>query len=68
MNREVDTSLVLDSIEELLYTIVDAAKMILERTPPELSSDIIENGIYLAGGSSNIMELAKIMASETELV
>ncbi len=67
MNREVDTSLVLDSIEELLYTIVDAAKMILERTPPELSSDIIENGIYLAGGSSNIMELAKIMASETEL-
>lgn len=67
MEREIRADLVLDSIGELLYTIVDAAKMILERTPPELSSDIIENGIYLTGGSSNIVELAKIMARETEL-
>jgi len=67
MEEEVTSSLVLDAIIESMYTIVDAAKMILERTPPELSSDIIENGIYLTGGSSNILEFAKIMAKETEL-
>lgn len=67
MEHEISSKLVLESIIELLYTIVDATKMILERTPPELSSDIIENGIYMTGGSSNIMELAKIMAKETEL-
>lgn len=67
MEEEVTSELVLDSVSEIIYTIVDAAKMILERTPPELSSDIIENGIYLTGGSSNILEFAKIMAKETEL-
>lgn len=67
MEREISSKLVLNAISEGIYTIVDAAKMILERTPPELSSDIIENGIYLTGGTSNILELAKIMASETEL-
>lgn len=67
MDREITSNVVLKAINEIIYTIVDAAKMILERTPPELSSDIIENGIYLTGGTSNILELAKIMARETEL-
>lgn len=67
MEKEIYSDMVQEAISELLYSIVDAAKMILERTPPELSSDIIENGIYLTGGSSNILELARIMARETEL-
>ena len=42
-------------------------KVILERTPPELSADIIDTGIYLTGGSSSIKGLSQLINTETEL-
>lgn len=39
---------------ESIETIVDAIKITLEKTPPELSADIIEKGIYLTGGGALI--------------
>lgn len=56
-----------DAMEEQFQVIVDAAKMILERTPPELASDIIDEGIYLTGGSSNLARLVDMLAVATEL-
>ena len=39
----------------------------MERTPPELSADIIARGIYLTGGSANVKNLSKLITKETGL-
>ena len=64
---EIDSAFVYEAIAEHLQSIVDAVKMILERTPPEIASDILDTGIYLTGGSANIKDLDKLFAQETEL-
>lgn len=46
----VTTSEVVEAIAEPLNTIVGAAKSVLEKTPPELASDIIDRGVVLTGG------------------
>jgi rod shape-determining protein MreB len=48
----VTTSEVMEAIEEPLATIVGAAKAVLEKTPPELASDIIDRGVVLTGGGA----------------
>ncbi|NLX11508.1 MAG: rod shape-determining protein [Chloroflexi bacterium] len=48
----VTTSEVIEAIEEPLSSIVSAAKAVLEKTPPELASDIIDRGIVLTGGGA----------------
>lgn len=63
----IDSDTVYEAIREYLNNIVDAVKMILERTPPELSSDIYQNGIYFTGASSKIADLPALIARETEL-
>lgn len=66
--EETITRTVLErALEEPFRTIVDAARMILERTPPELAADIIDDGIYLTGGSSNLAGLVDLVAETTEL-
>jgi rod shape-determining protein MreB len=64
---EVSSSMVYDSIIDYLYSIIDAIRIILERTPPEISSDIIDSGIYVTGGSSCILGLDKLIKKETDL-
>jgi rod shape-determining protein MreB len=48
----VTTSEVVEAIEEPLAGIVGAAKAVLEKTPPELASDIIDRGVVLSGGGA----------------
>ncbi len=64
----ISSTYVYDSIIEYLYTIVDTIRIILERTPPEISSDIIDSGIYVSGGSALIKGLDKLIAKETGLI
>lgn len=64
---EVDSDMVFESITEHLTTIIDAMKVILERTPPEISADIIDSGIYVTGGSSQIRRLDELISQETDL-
>lgn len=64
---EVNSAMVYDSIMEHFYTIVDSIKIILERTPPEISADIIDSGIYITGGSATILGLEELIAKETDL-
>lgn len=64
---EISSTFVYDSIIEYIYSIIDAIRIILERTPPEISSDIIDTGIYVTGGSSAIMGLDTLLAKETGL-
>ena len=48
----VTTSEVVEAIQEPLASIVGAAQAVLEKTPPELASDIIDRGIVLTGGGA----------------
>ena len=64
---EVNSNDIFDAISEYMYSIIDAIKIILERTPPEISSDIIDSGIYITGGSANIFALDELMHKETDL-
>lgn len=64
---EISSSMVYDSVIDYLHSIIDAIKIILERTPPEISSDIIDTGIYVTGGSSSITGLSKLIKKETDL-
>ncbi len=47
--------------------IINAAKQVLEETPPELSADIMENGIILTGGGSLINGMEKLFSKELEV-
>ncbi|MCS7236511.1 MAG: rod shape-determining protein [Armatimonadota bacterium] len=54
-----------EALREPVLAIVDAVKQTLERTPPELSADIVERGIVLAGGGSLLRGLDRLLAEET---
>ena len=46
---------------------MEAIKIILERTPPEISSDIFDHGIYVTGGGSKIHNLDLLIKEQTTL-
>lgn len=54
-----------EAIIETINSIVNAIKRVLERTPPELSSDIYTNGIYLSGGGALLKGLDIFIEGET---
>jgi rod shape-determining protein MreB and related proteins len=56
---------VTEMIEPVLQKIVAAVKAVLEQTPPELASDIIDKGIVLSGGTSQLQNLDKLMTDQT---
>src|SRR5262245_28288771 len=56
-----------DSLAETVNVIVDAVRVALERTPPELSADIVDRGIVLTGGGSLLRNLDKRLREETGL-
>jgi rod shape-determining protein MreB and related proteins len=56
-----------EALSETVATIVDAVRVALERTPPELSADIMDKGIIIAGGGSMLRNLDKRLREETGL-
>jgi rod shape-determining protein MreB and related proteins len=57
-----------ESMSEPLSVIVEAVKRTLERTPPELASDIVDRGIVLAGGGALLKGLDTLISHETGIV
>ena len=57
---EVSDHLVFDSMKNYLFQVVRTIRNIMETIPPELSGDIIENGIYFTGGTTLIPELDRL--------
>lgn len=53
------------AITPVLVQIVSAVKAVLEETPPELAADIIDKGIVMAGGTSTLMNLDRLMTQMT---
>lgn len=56
-----------EALYESVSLIVQAAKAVLERTPPELSADIIDRGVILTGGGSMIHGLDQLLAEELKV-
>lgn len=54
-----------DSLAEPVAAIIEAVRMTLERTPPELAADIMDRGIVLAGGGALLLGLDRLLAEET---
>jgi len=64
-NLAINANQVCTGIAEPVANIVDAVRNTLERTPPELASDIIDHGIIMTGGSSLLRNLDKLISRET---
>src|SRR5512146_1974583 len=56
-----------EALSDAISTIVNAVRVALERTPPELSADIVDRGIVLTGGGSMLRNLDKRLREETGL-
>ncbi len=63
----IDDSEVRDALSECVATILNAIRVALERTPPELSADISDRGIVLTGGGGLLKNLDKRIREETGL-
>ena len=64
---EVNSEEIREAIMEPINAIVEAVKVTLERTPPELSADIYDKGIVLTGGGALLRNLDILLREETGL-
>ena len=62
---EITSSEIHDALKEPVSHIIDAIKFTLEKTPPELASDIMELGIMLTGGGALLNGLDRLVRKET---
>ena len=56
-----------EALAEPVNQIVDAVRLVLDQCPPELSSDILDKGILLAGGGALLRNLSERLHAETQL-
>lgn len=64
-NITITSTEIREALSEPLSHIIEAIKVTLERTPPELAADIIDSGITLAGGGALLKGLDKLINNET---
>ncbi len=64
---EISADEIRDALAEPINAIVEAVKVTLERTPPELAGDIADRGIVLAGGGALLKNLDLLLREETGL-
>ncbi|MBF0493586.1 MAG: rod shape-determining protein [Candidatus Omnitrophica bacterium] len=63
----VNSEEIREALSEPIAQIVEAVRVTLERTPPELSADLIEKGLIMAGGGSLLVGIDKLISEETGL-
>jgi len=66
-NLQITDEEIREALAEPVSTIVDAVRQALERTPPELSADIMDKGIVLSGGGALLRNLDQRLRDETGL-
>jgi len=64
-SADVSTNEIVKAIDGELREIIKAIKMVLQETPPELASDIIDNGIIMTGGSSLLRNIDELIYRST---
>lgn len=62
---EITTNEVVEAMRSSLNQIVSMVKSVLEEVPPELSSDIVDKGIVMSGGTSKIRNFDKLLSKQT---
>lgn len=62
---EITSTEITEAIAPVLNAIIGCVKGVLEQTPPELASDIIDKGIVMAGGTSLLRNIDKLMTNAT---
>lgn len=62
---ELSSTEVTEAITEPLQQIIEAIRAVLVETPPELASDIIDRGIVMAGGTSQLRQLDRLLTQAT---
>ncbi|MBO5200449.1 MAG: rod shape-determining protein [Clostridia bacterium] len=66
-NITISSEEVREAMSDVVSMIVDSIRTTLEKTPPELSADIIESGITLTGGTALLRGLAQLIEQETSM-
>ena len=66
-NIEITSEEVREALSEPLSHILETIRSTLEKTPPELLADIVDNGIMLSGGGALLRELDKLISEETKI-
>jgi rod shape-determining protein MreB and related proteins len=66
-NVEITSEEIREAMAEPIMAITEAVRIALERTPPELASDIVDRGIVLAGGGAMLRNLDVLLREETKL-
>jgi rod shape-determining protein MreB len=61
----ITSSEIMEALRESVNSIIEAIKLTLEKTPPELASDIMDKGIMLTGGGALLNGLDKLVRQET---
>lgn len=64
---EVTSIEIREALSEPVFAIVEKVKRVLEQTPPELASDVIERGICLTGGGALLRGLDRLLAASTNI-
>ncbi len=65
---EINNFQVAEAIYEPVMTMIDAIKVTLEKTPPELSADILDTGIMLTGGGALLKGLDRMIERNTGMI
>jgi rod shape-determining protein MreB len=66
-NIQITDTEIREALSDCITTIINALRVALERTPPELSADIVDRGIVLTGGGALLKNLDKRIMEETKL-
>ena len=66
-NLNIKSSQVQEAMSESISKIIDLIKSTLEKTPPELASDLVERGIMISGGGALIQNIDKLISKETNM-
>lgn len=65
--QEISSYQVLEAISDSINEIVECVKITLEKTPPELSADVMRKGIILTGGGALIKDIDKLLSEKIEI-
>ena len=64
---EINSNEITEAIQEPLEAVVNATRMVLSETPPELSSDIIDKGMIMTGGGSMLRRINELLTEVTSV-
>lgn len=66
-NIEITSKEILEAMQESIQKIIDTVKMALEKTPPELLADLLQNGVVMSGGGALIKNLDKLISDNINM-